>query len=106
VFVIADADADVEGLASANRAVLTHLEAAIVDRDPAALAFLLEGLITLARFVGDNPVRLLGAIDVLSDEDNLDGNAVAGHPACQGRCQPRRSCPATCRPRVHVSTLK
>jgi hypothetical protein len=68
-----------------------------VDRDPAALAFLLEGLITLARFVGDNPVRLLVAIDVLTDEDNLDGNAVAGHPACQGQCQSRSSCPATCR---------
>jgi hypothetical protein len=45
----------VEGLTSAARAVQTHLEATVVDHDPAALAFLLEGLIPLTRFVGDNP---------------------------------------------------
>jgi hypothetical protein len=62
----------VEGLTSAARAVQTHLEATVVDHDPAALAFLLEGLIPLTRFVGDNPVRLLVAIGVLTDEEVLD----------------------------------
>ena len=38
---------DVEGLASALPTVDTHLEAAVVDHDPAALVFLLEGLIPL-----------------------------------------------------------
>jgi hypothetical protein len=33
---------------------------------------LLEGLIPLARFVGDNPVRLFVAIGVLTDEEILD----------------------------------
>jgi|SRR2546423_52607 len=62
----------VDTLTSAARSVQTHLEAAVVDHDPAALALLLEGLIPLARFVGDNPVRLLVAIGVLADEETLD----------------------------------
>jgi hypothetical protein len=66
-------DSDAEGLASAIRTTEMHLEAAVVDHDPAALAFLLEGLIPLARFVGDNPLRLLVAIGVLTDEEILDG---------------------------------
>jgi hypothetical protein len=36
------------------------------------LALVLEGLITLARFVGDNPIRLLVATGVLTDEEILD----------------------------------
>jgi hypothetical protein len=62
-------DVDVEGLGSALHTVDTHLEAAVVDHDPAALVFLLEGLIPLARFVGDNPIRLLVASGVLTDEE-------------------------------------
>jgi hypothetical protein len=58
-------------LAGAIRTVETHLEAAVVDHDPAALALLLEGLIPLARFVGDNPIRLLVAVGVLTDEEIL-----------------------------------
>jgi hypothetical protein len=45
------------------------LRAAVVDHDPVALAFRLEGLIPLARFVGDNPIRLLVATDMLTDEE-------------------------------------
>ena len=60
---------DVEGLGSALHTVDTHLEAAVVDHDPAALVFLLEGLMPLARFVGDNPIRLLVASGVLPDEE-------------------------------------
>ena len=66
-------DVDVEGLASALRTIDTHLEAAVVDHDAAALALLLEGLIPLARFVGDDPIRLLVAIGVLTDEEIGDG---------------------------------
>ena len=66
---------DVEGLASALPTVDTHLEAAVVDHDPAALVFLLEGLMPLARFVGDNPIRLLVATGVLPDEESGDGVA-------------------------------
>src|SRR5205085_12293496 len=66
-------DVDVEGLASALRTIDTHLEAAVVDHDAAALALLLEGLIPLARFVGDDPIRLLVAIGVLTDEEIWDG---------------------------------
>ena len=55
----------------AIRIVETHLEAAVVDHDPAALALLLEGLIPLARFVGDNPIRLFVAIGVLKSEEIL-----------------------------------
>jgi hypothetical protein len=62
-------DVDVEGLARALSTIDLHLEAAVVDHDPAALVFLLEGLIPLARFVGDNPIRLLVAIGVLTDEE-------------------------------------
>jgi hypothetical protein len=58
-------------LAIAIRIVETHLEAAVVDHDPAALALLLEGLILLARFVGDNPIRLFDAIGVLKSEEIL-----------------------------------
>jgi hypothetical protein len=65
-------DVDVEGLASALRIIDTKLEATVVDHDPAALVLLLEGLITLARFVGDNPVRLLVATGVLTHEEILD----------------------------------
>jgi hypothetical protein len=45
------------------------LRAAVVDHDPVALALLLEGLIPLARFVGDNPIRLLVATAVFTDEE-------------------------------------
>jgi hypothetical protein len=62
-------DVDVEGLGSALRTIDTNLEATVVDHDPAALVLLLEGLIPLARFVGDNPVRLLVTIGVLTDEE-------------------------------------
>jgi hypothetical protein len=62
-------DVDVEGLASALRTIDMHLEAAVVDHDPAALVFLLKGLLPLARFVGDNPIRLLAATGVLTDEE-------------------------------------
>ena len=58
---------DVDTLTSAGRTVQTHLRAAVVDHDPVALALLLEGLIPLARFVGDNPIRLLVATHVLTD---------------------------------------
>ena len=60
---------DVEGLSRALRTIDMNLEATVVDHDPAALVLLLEGLIPLARFVGDNPVRLLVAIGVLTDEE-------------------------------------
>jgi hypothetical protein len=70
-------DVDVAGLGSALRVVDTHLEAAVVDHDPAALVFLLEGLIPLARFVGDNPIRLLAATGVLTDEEIGDWVAKA-----------------------------
>ena len=63
---------DVEELTSAARAVQTHLRAAVIDHDPAALALVLEGLMPLARFVGDNPVRFLVATGVLSDEEIVD----------------------------------
>jgi hypothetical protein len=36
------------------------------------LASLLEGLIPLARFVGDNPLQLLMATGVLTHEEILD----------------------------------
>ena len=62
-------DVDVEGLGSALHSIDTNLEATVVDHDPAALVLLLEGLIPLARFVGDNPVRLLVTIGVLTDEE-------------------------------------
>ena len=60
---------DVEGLSRALRTIDMNLEATVVDHDPAALVLLLEGLIPLARFVGDNPVQLLIAIGVLTDEE-------------------------------------
>jgi hypothetical protein len=63
---------DVEELTSAARAVQTHLEATVVDHDAAALAFLLEGLSPFARFVGDNPLRLLVATGVLKSEEIAD----------------------------------
>jgi hypothetical protein len=63
---------DVDTLTGAARAVQTHLEATVLDHDPAALALLLEGLIPLARFVGDNPARLLVAVGILTDEEVLD----------------------------------
>jgi hypothetical protein len=59
----------VDPLTNAGRTIQMHLRAAIIDHDPAALALLLEGLIPLARFVGDNPIRLLVATDVLTDEE-------------------------------------
>jgi hypothetical protein len=62
-------DVDVEALVSALCTVDTHLEAAVVDHDSAALVFLLEGLIPLARVVGDNRIRLLVATGVLTDEE-------------------------------------
>jgi hypothetical protein len=74
----ASTDVDVEGLARALRTTQTHLEAAVLDHDPAALVLLLEGLIPLARFVGDNPIRLLVATGVLTDEEIFDR---AGHAA-------------------------
>jgi hypothetical protein len=70
--IAASSHGDVEELTSAARAVQTHLRAAAVDHDPPALALVLEGLITLARFVGDNPIRLLVATGVLTDEEILD----------------------------------
>ena len=60
---------DVDTLTSAARTVQTHLQATILDHDPAALALVLEGLIPLARFVGDNPIRLLVATGLLTDEE-------------------------------------
>ena len=60
---------DVEGLSRALRTIDMNLEATVVDHDPAALVLLLEGLIPLARFVGDNPIRLLVATGVLTDEE-------------------------------------
>jgi hypothetical protein len=68
-------DVDVEGLGSALCTIDTNLEATVVDHDPAALVLLLEGLIPLARFVGDNPVRLLVAIGVLADGEIGDWGA-------------------------------
>jgi hypothetical protein len=59
----------VDTLTSTARSVQTHLRAAVVDHHPAALAVLLEGLIPLARFVGDNRIRLLVATGVLTDEE-------------------------------------
>jgi hypothetical protein len=66
---MASGHGDVDTLTSAGRIVQTHLRAAVVDHDPVALALLLEGLIPLARFVGDNPIRLLVATTVLTDEE-------------------------------------
>ena len=63
---------DVDTLTSAARTVQTHLRATILDHDPAALALVLGGLISLARFVGDNPRRLLVATGVLTDEEIFD----------------------------------
>jgi hypothetical protein len=68
----AGAQGDVATLTSAARTVQTHLRATILDHDPVALALVLEGLISLARFVGDNPVRLLMATGVLTDEEIVD----------------------------------
>jgi hypothetical protein len=79
---------DLDTLTSAARAVQTHLEATVLDHDPAALAFLLEGLIPLARFVGDNPVRLLVAVGVLTNEeirDRVDEEA-RRHPRPSSAC--------------------
>jgi hypothetical protein len=70
-------DVDVEGLASALRTIDMNLETTVVDHDPAALVLLLEGLIPLAHFVGDNPTRLLVATGVLTDEEIGDGVDVA-----------------------------
>jgi hypothetical protein len=63
---------DVYTLTSAARTIQTHLRATILDHDPAALALVLGGLISLARFVGDNPIRLLVATGVLTDEEIFD----------------------------------
>ena len=70
--IFASGHGDVEGLTSAGRTIQTHLRATVVEHDPAALASLLEGLIPLARFVGDNPVQLLVATGVLTGEEILD----------------------------------
>jgi hypothetical protein len=83
--IAASGHGDVEELTSAARAIQTHLRAAVVDHDPAALALVLEGLIPLARFVGDNPVRLLVAIGVLSDKEIVD---YLIKEACQNRPPP------------------
>ena len=69
---MASGHGDVDTLTSAGRTVQTHLRATVVDHDPAALALLLEGLIPLARFVGDNPIRLLVATGVLTDDEIAD----------------------------------
>jgi hypothetical protein len=69
---MASGHGDVDTLTRAGRTVQTHLRATVVDHDPAALALLLEGLIPLARFVGDNPIRLLVATGVLTHEEILD----------------------------------
>jgi hypothetical protein len=66
---MAGGQVDVDALTSAARTVQAHLRAAVVDHDPAALALLLEGLIPLAHFVGDNPLRLLVASGVLTNEE-------------------------------------
>jgi hypothetical protein len=68
-------DVDVEGLGGALRTIDMNLEATVVDHDPTAFVLLLEGLIPLARFVGDNPIRLLVAIGVLTDEEVGDWGA-------------------------------
>jgi hypothetical protein len=63
---------DVDTLPRAARAVQTHLEATVLGHDPAALSLLLEERIPLARFVGDNSVRLLVAVGILADAEILD----------------------------------
>jgi hypothetical protein len=71
--LLTDGQVDVDTLTSAARSVQTQLRAAIIDYDPAALALLLEGLIPLARFVGDNPLRLLVASGVLATRTSTTG---------------------------------
>jgi hypothetical protein len=74
------------------------VRAAIVDQDPAALVFLLEGLIPLARFVGDNPIRPLVAIGVLTDEE-IDDYYSGGRQLLERStgypCASQRSMPPT-----------
>jgi hypothetical protein len=69
--LLTDGQVDVEELRGTARSVQTQLRAALVDHDPAALALLLQGLIPLARFVGDTPLRLLVGSGVLTDEEAL-----------------------------------
>jgi hypothetical protein len=63
---------DLDRLACATEGVQTHLEATVRDQDAVALALLLENLLALARFVGENSERLLVATGVLTDEEIND----------------------------------
>ena len=61
---------DLDRLACATEGVQTHLEATVRDQDAVALTLLLEALLALARFVGENSERLLVATGVLTDEED------------------------------------
>ena len=63
---------DVDAITRACDAVQTHLAAAVRDQDPAALILVLEHLLPLARAVGDNPLCLLVAVGLLTDEEIAD----------------------------------
>lgn len=69
---------DLDRLASATEGVQAHLEAAVRDQDAVALALLLEDLLALTRFVGDNSIRLLVATGVFTHEEILDWVDEAG----------------------------
>jgi hypothetical protein len=81
---------DLDRLACATEGVQAHLEAAVRDQDAVALASLLEHLLALARFVGENSVRLLVATSVLTHEEINDWfDEAALSPWCTQVMPPR-----------------
>jgi hypothetical protein len=74
---------DLDRLACATEGVQAHFEAAVRDQAAVALALLLEDLPALARFVGENSVRLLVATGVLTHEE-INGwvDEAAARPVC------------------------
>ena len=81
---------DLDRLACATEGVQTHLEATVRDQDAVALTLLLEALLALARFVGENSERLLVATGVLTDEEINDWvDEAALSPWCTQAMPPR-----------------
>jgi hypothetical protein len=82
---------DLDRLACTTEGVQAHLEAAVRDhQDAVALASLLEDLPALARFVGENSVRLLVATGVLTHEEINDWvDEAALSPWCTQVMPPR-----------------
>jgi hypothetical protein len=81
---------DLDRLACATEGVQAHLEAAVRDQDAVALASLLEHLLALARFVGENSVRLLVATSVRTHEEINDWfDEAALSPWCTQVMPPR-----------------